>query len=56
MAGDNNARSGHAHDKDQCVEVLRADLLTQEVALRALADNVDHRFQAFEGHVDEIED
>ena len=54
MAGETSARSSHAHDEDQGVEVLRASLLTQETALRALADNIDRRFQAFEGRFDEI--
>ena len=44
MADDNSAGSGHAHDEDQGVEVLRASLLTQETALRALAESVDRRF------------
>ena len=54
MAGDNSAGSNHAHDKDRAVEVLRAGLLTQEAALRALAESVDRRFQAFEGSFDKI--
>ena len=56
MTGDNSAESGHAHDEDQGVEVLRVGLLTQKIALRALADNIDCRFQAFEGRFDEIMD
>ena len=44
MVGDNSSRSCHARDHDQGIEVLRASLLTQEMALRALADSVDHRF------------
>ena len=36
------------------MEVLRASLLTQETTLRALADNVDSRFQTFDGCFDEI--
>ena len=54
MAGDNSVGSGHTHDEDQDMEVLRDGLLTQEMALRALADNIDHRFQAFKGCFDEI--
>ena len=46
MAGDNSAGSSHAHDYDQGVEVLRAGLLTQETTLKALEDNMDHRFRA----------
>ena len=56
IAGDNSAESGHAYDEDQGVEVLRVRLLTQEMALRALVDNIDHRFQAFEWRFDEIID
>ena len=56
MAGDKSLGNGHAPDGDQGIEVLRASLLTQETALRALADNVDHRFQAFETRFDEIAD
>ena len=44
MAGDNSAGSGHAHDKAQGMEVLRANLLTQETTLRPLADSVERRF------------
>ena len=44
MVVDNSAGSGHAHDEDQGVEVLKASLLTQETTLRALVDNIDHRF------------
>ena len=36
------------------MEVLRAGLLTQETILRTLVDNIDRRFQAFEGLFDEI--
>ena len=54
MAGDNNAGSGHAHDGDQGVEVLRVGLLTQETTLRALTDNIDRIFQAFKGWFNEI--
>ena len=54
MAGDNSARSGHIHEEVQGMEVLRASLLTQKKTLRALANNVDRRFQAFEGRFDEI--
>ena len=56
MAGDNSAGSGHAHDDVQGVEILRAGLLTQEMALRVLVDNIDHRFQVFKGWFDEIAD
>ena len=56
MAGDNSAGSGRAHDEAQGIEVLRVGLLTQETALRALAENVDRRFQELEGHFDEIAD
>ena len=56
MAGDNSEESGHAHDEDQGVVVLRADLLTQKMALKALADNIDHKFQVFQGRLDEITD
>ena len=48
MAGDNSAGSGHAHNEAHGMEVLRADLLTQETTLRGLADCVEHRFQVFE--------
>ena len=44
MAGDSSSGSGHARDEAQGMEVLKAGLLTQETALRALAKNVDHRF------------
>ena len=54
MAGDNSIGRGHAHDEVQGMEVLRASLLTQETTLRALADSVDRRFQAFEGRFDKI--
>ena len=56
MAGDNSSGSGHACDDAQGMEVLRTSLLTQETILKALADGVDRRFQAFEGHFDEIVD
>ena len=56
MAGNNSSGSDHARDDVQGMEVLRANLLTQETALRALADNVDCIFQAFEGRFDEITD
>ena len=49
MAGGNTSRSGHAHDDARGMEVLRASLLTQETALKALADSVERRFQVFEG-------
>ena len=48
MAGDNSLGSGHARDEAQGMEVLRARLLTQEMVLRALAENMDRRFQALE--------
>ena len=54
MAGENSTGNGHAHDEDQGMEVLRASLLTQKTALRALADNINRRFQEFEGRFDEI--
>ena len=38
------------------MKVLQASLLTQDTTLRALAYSVDHRFQVFEGHFDEIVD
>ena len=44
MAGDNSSGKGHARDDAQGMEVLRASLLTQETALRALVDSVDSRF------------
>ena len=56
MAGDNSSGNGHARDDAQGMEVLRASLLTQKTTLRALADSVDRRFQAFKGHFDEIVD
>ena len=56
MAGDNSVGSGHAHDEDQGMEVLRAGLLTQETTLKSLADRVEHIFQAFERRFDEIID
>ena len=36
------------------MEFLRVSLLTQEMVLRALAESVDCRFQAFEERFDEI--
>ena len=54
--GDNCAGNSHAHDKDQGVEVLRVGLLTQEMALRALADNMDRTLRAYKGRLDEIAD
>ena len=56
MAGDNSVGNSHAHNQVQGVEVLRASLLTQETTLRSLEDNIDRRFQAFEGRFDEIVD
>ena len=56
MAGDNNLGSDHVRDEVQGMEVLRASLLTYEMVLRALAESVDRRFQAFEEHFDEIAD
>ena len=56
MAGDNSAGSGHIHDKVWGMKILRASLLTQETALRALTKSVGHRFQAFEGRFNEIVD
>ena len=56
MAVDDNSKNGHIHDDAQGMEVLRASLLTQETTLMALANRVDRRFQAFEGHFDEIAD
>ena len=56
MAGDNSSGSSHARDDVQGMEFLRAGLLTQEKALRALAENVDRRLQALEGRFDEIVD
>ena len=56
MVGDNSSGSGHACDDAQGMKVLRASLLIHEMTLRALADNVDRRFQAFEGRFDEITD
>ena len=49
-------KRSYAYDEAQGMEVLRACLLTQETTLRALADSVDHRFQAFERCFDEIVD
>ena len=56
MARDSSSGSGHAHEEAQGMEFLRAKLLTQETALRALAENVARRFQALEGCFDEIAD
>ena len=56
MACDNSSSSSHARDDAQGIEVLGLSLLTQEISLRALADSVDCRFQAFEGCFDEIMD
>ena len=56
MVDENSAGHDHAHDKTQGMEVLRAGLLTQEMALRGLANRVKHRFQAFERHFDKIAD
>ena len=44
MAGNNSSGSGHARDDVQVMEVLKASLLTQETAMKALAESVDHRF------------
>ena len=54
MAGDNSSGNGHTRDSVQAIEALRAGLQTQEVALKALTESVDHRFRAFEGRFDEI--
>ena len=56
MIGDNSSGSSHACDDVQGMEVLRAGLLTQETALKALAENVDHKFQALKKRFDEIAD
>ena len=56
MVGDNSAGSNHAHYEAKSIEVLRAGLLTQEMALRGLANNVERRLQAFERRFDEIAD
>ena len=48
MTGDNSSGSDHARHDVQDMEVLRTSLPTQETTLRALAESVDHRFQAFE--------
>ena len=56
MADDNCVGGGHAHDKARGMEVLRVSLLTQEMALTALADSVDRRFQTYEQRFDEIAD
>ena len=52
----NSSGSSHAYDDVQGIEVLRVSLLTQETALRALAESVDRRFQAFEGCFNKIAD
>ena len=56
MVGDNSAGHGHSHIEDQGVKVLKAGLLTQETTLRALVDNINRRFQSFEGWFDKIAD
>ena len=56
MASDNNSNSDHARDDVQVMEVLRTNFLTQEMMLRALAESVDRRYQAFKGGFDEIVD
>ena len=56
MVCDNSSGSGHARGDAQGIEVLRASLLTQETTLRALADNVNSRFQTFDGRFDDIAD
>ena len=56
MAGESSSGSGHTRDEGQGMEVLRAGLLTQETALKALAENVDRRFQVLDGRFDEIAD
>ena len=48
MAGDSSSGSGHARDEAEGMEVLIARLLTQEITLRALVENVNCRFQALE--------
>ena len=54
MAGDDNSGSGHTCDGVQGMEALRVGLQTQDAALRSLVENVDRRFQVFEGCFDEI--
>ena len=44
MVGDNTTGSSHAYDEAQCMEVLRVGLLTQETALKGLADSVERKF------------
>ena len=56
MVGDSSSGSGHGHDEAQGMEVLRVELLTRETVLKALTENVDHKFQALEGHFDKIAD
>ena len=56
MVGDNSSGSGHARDKAQGMEVLRVGFLTQEMTLKALAESVERRFQAFEGYFHDIAD
>ena len=56
MARDNSSGSSHTHDEAQGMEVLKVGLLTQETTLRALAENVDRRFEALEWHFDKITD
>ena len=56
MAGDSSSGISHARDEAQGMEVLKAKLLTQKTALRALAENVDRKFQALEGRFEDIVD
>ena len=56
MAGDDSSGSNHALDGVLCMEALRAGLQTQKVALRALVESIDSRFQEFEGRFDAIVD
>ena len=56
MASDDSSGSGHACDGDQGMEVLRASLLTQKNTLKALTDSINHRFQVFKEHFDDITD
>ena len=44
MANDDSSGSGQIRDGAHGMEVLKTSLLTQEMALRALADSVDRRF------------
>ena len=44
MANESSSGSSHTRDEVQGMEVLKAGLLTQETALRALAKNVDCKF------------